>query len=142
MTIEIFYFYTDDTSSNEEIEGKDLVYKTYIKNSRIHRLDGPAVEHKDGSKEYYVEGKRHRLDGPAVEYVGVYKLYYVEGKLHRLDGPAMEYKNGSKYYFVNDVNVTDKLEGLKEEDIPKYLYMLSVWIKHTCLNKLISIVFY
>jgi hypothetical protein len=33
----------------------------------LHRLDGPAVEHKNGHKEWWVNGLLHRLDGPAVE---------------------------------------------------------------------------
>ena len=91
-----------------------------------HRLDGPAVEYTDGSKEYYVYGKLHRLDGPAREWSDGQKEYYVEGKLHRLDGPAIEYPNGLKEYYVNDVIVTNKLKGIKEEDIPKYLKILLI----------------
>lgn len=34
----------------------------------LHRLDGPAVEHPDGSKEWWVRGKRHRHSEPAVEH--------------------------------------------------------------------------
>ena len=47
----------------------------------LHRIDGPAMEFADGSKEWYVEGKRHRLDGPAmyVGYVGGYTAWYVHG---------------------------------------------------------------
>ena len=33
----------------------------------MHRLQGPAVEHDDGSKEWYQKGLLHRLDGPAKE---------------------------------------------------------------------------
>ena len=126
MTIEMFYVYTDDTISNEEIEGKNFWYKEHFKGNKHHRLDGPAVEYKNGHKEYFIEDKRHRLDGPAVEHPSGYKEYWVEDKYHRLDGPAIEHPSGFKRYFVNGVEVTDKLKGIKEEEIPKYLRILSL----------------
>jgi hypothetical protein len=46
----------------------------------LHRLDGPAVEHADGFKSWWVEGRRHRLDGPAIECADGYKAWWVEGK--------------------------------------------------------------
>ena len=34
---------------------------------RPHRLEGPAIERTDGSKDWLVYGVRHREDGPATE---------------------------------------------------------------------------
>jgi hypothetical protein len=48
--------------------------------SNLHRLDGPAIEYKDGTKEWCVDGKCHRLDGPAVEYKNGTKEWWVNGK--------------------------------------------------------------
>jgi len=82
---------------------KDNGYACYYADEEmtvIHRLDGPAVEHADGSKAWFVDGKRHRLDGPAFEYADGFKTWWVEGKRHRLDGPAMECTNGSKAWYV------------------------------------------
>ena len=45
-----------------------------------HRLDGPAVEYRDGRKWWYVDGKKHRLDGPAFEGTEGTKHWYVDGK--------------------------------------------------------------
>jgi hypothetical protein len=45
----------------------------------LHRLDGPAIESANGTREWFVNGKRHRLDGPAVEYADGYKFWYVNG---------------------------------------------------------------
>ena len=73
-----------------------------------HRLDGPAVEWADGSKEWYVEGKHHRLYGPAVDWASGYKAWWVEGKLHRLDGPAVECSDGSKSWYVEGEYMTEK----------------------------------
>ena len=127
MTTEIFYHYTDGTISTKKIKHNKQLYCTeYFKDNRLHRSDGPAREYSDGTKEYSVEGKWHRLDGPAIEYANGHKEYFVEGKRQRLDGPAIEYASGDKEYLVNGVDVTDKLKDVKEEDIPKYLRMLSL----------------
>jgi len=73
--------------------------KFYYKDKRMtifHRTDGPAVEHANGYKEWFVDGKRHRLDGPAVEYAYGAKLWYVDGKLlseeqfNALTAPTLE----------------------------------------------------
>ena len=37
----------------------------YDASGRRHRLDGPAVERADGTREWWANGQRHRLDGPA-----------------------------------------------------------------------------
>ena len=34
----------------------------------FHCLDGPAVEHANGSKTWFIKGYRHRVDGPACEW--------------------------------------------------------------------------
>lgn len=106
MTIQISYYYTDYTMSYCEIKYKSIWFKEYRKHNMLHRLDGPVREFTNGSKEYWVENKLHRLDGPAIEY-----------------GDGFE---PSKEYYVNDVNVTDKVKDLKEEDILRYLKVLSI----------------
>ncbi|KKM97673.1 hypothetical protein LCGC14_1165670 [marine sediment metagenome] len=44
-----------------------------------HRLDGPAIEYKDGTKYWYVDDKLHRLDGPALEFADGYESWYING---------------------------------------------------------------
>jgi hypothetical protein len=63
----------------------------------LHRLGGgPAVEHADGGKAWYVDGQRHRLDGPAVEEADGSKAWYVDGKhlsekaFNALSAPTLE----------------------------------------------------
>ena len=84
-----------------------------------HRLDGPAVEWENGSKEWYVEGNRHRLDGPAIEHKGGTKWWYVDGKRHRLDGPAIEHEGGTKWWYVDDklLPMEEVEEWLEENNI-------------------------
>ena len=52
----------------------------YNLEDQFHREDGPAVEHKDGYKAYYINGEKHRENGPAVEYKDGSKSYYIKGR--------------------------------------------------------------
>lgn len=63
----------------------------------LHNPRGPAIEYKNGYKEYYVKGVRHRLDGPAL-IEGTRKEFWVNGKRHNLLGPAVEYFNYREYW--------------------------------------------
>jgi len=62
---------------------------------QLHRLDGPAIEGSNGSKDWYQNGQRHRLDGPAFEGANGDKYWYQNDQHHRLDGPAIEGTDGS-----------------------------------------------
>ena len=55
----------------------------------LHRVDGPAVIKKDGTKMWYYNGIRHRADGPAITTVNKSQEWHVNGVLHREDGPAV-----------------------------------------------------
>ena len=55
--------------------------KSYYKNGKRHRLNGPAVEFFDGSRHWYYEGRLHRLNGPAKEHSDGWKNWYYEGRL-------------------------------------------------------------
>lgn len=54
-------------------------------------------------------GQLHRLDGPAVEYKDGEQRWYRYGVLHREDGPAIEYRDGSSYWFLDGQRITDPL---------------------------------
>jgi hypothetical protein len=47
---------------------------------KIHRLGGPAFEHTDGTREWWVDCNRHRLDGPAVEWSSGGSQWWVNGE--------------------------------------------------------------
>ena len=80
------------------IQMQDYEYHVNEK-GEVHRNDGPAVIHKDGSKHWYKNGKRHRIDGPAIEWGNGAKEWYQNDDLHRDDGPAIEWLDGDKWYF-------------------------------------------
>jgi hypothetical protein len=79
------------------------------------------VEYLYGTKEWFKEGKLHREDGPAIEHENGLKEWWVEDILHRTDGPAVEYPNGSKEWWIEgkqiptEINITNKLYLGKEK---------------------------
>ena len=94
--------------------------KAWALNGLWHRADGPAVEMADGSKQWWVDGKRHREDGPAVERADGSKEWWVDGQRHRLDGPAVEQADGFKAWWVDgqwhrlDGPAIERADGSKE----------------------------
>jgi len=98
---------TEESFYDVEMDDDGNIYY-YNENYRLHRLNGPAVEHIDGYKEYWVDGKRHRLDGPAIIYPNGTEEYWVDDKLHRLDGPAIIWYDGSKEYWINGKELNKK----------------------------------
>ena len=66
------------------------------RNGQLHRIDGPAVIHANGSRSWFQDGLRHRTDGPAIVRADGSKVWYQNGKLHRTDGPAIEWHDGTK----------------------------------------------
>ena len=50
------------------------------KSGQVHRIGSPAVEFKDGSKEWYVSGLAHREDGPAIEWADGTNRWFINGE--------------------------------------------------------------
>jgi hypothetical protein len=96
MNKESKFYYRDGTTSN--------LYR--YRGRILHRVDGPAVEYTNGSREWRVDGKLHRIGGPAIEYTGVGE-WWVDGKMHRTDGPAVEYTGGSKEWWIDHERYTE-----------------------------------
>ena len=78
-----------------------------------HRIDGPAREYANGSKEWYIHGERHRIDGPACEWSDGDKWWYLNGKRHRTDGPAIEEPNRRRCWYINGIETTKISDFLK-----------------------------
>jgi len=49
-------------------------------NNEYHRVDGPAIEYRNGEKHWVLNGIRHRSDGPAIEYAHGAKAWWLNGK--------------------------------------------------------------
>ena len=78
------------------------------KNGELHRLDGPAVEGANGSKEWWLNGRLHREGDPAFEGVNGGKYWYLNGVLHREGGPAVELASGYKRWYLNGIQYKTK----------------------------------
>jgi len=65
----------------QEYTVKVYDYKTeWYQNGKLHRIDKPAIEYKNGSKFWYQNGEKHRTDGPAVEFSSGNVEYWENGK--------------------------------------------------------------
>src|ERR1039457_6017374 len=82
----------------------------------------------NGTKTCMRDGKIHRKGGPAIEYVNGIKYWYVDGVCHREDGPACEdpvsgynqwWLNGIRY---SEENHKSKLQGLAAVPEATYNY--------------------
>ena len=80
----------------------------YNDQGKLHRTDGPAVEYRDGSVEWYLHGKRHREDGPAID-----------GPQHFIAGPPPE------EYYLHDIKLSEeeylKITQSPKNELPLYL---------------------
>ena len=72
----------------------------------------------NGDKAWYLNGKLHREDGPAIEHSDGNNFWYLNGKYHREDGPAVEYADGDKYWYLNGKRLTEE-EFLLNKSKPK-----------------------
>jgi hypothetical protein len=91
----------------------------------LHRLDGPAIEWRSGTKEWYQNNKLHRLDGPAYTTNAGYKEWRFRGSIHREDGPAIIYVSGRKEWRVDGIQYRTKEEyfdALSDEAKAKCLF--------------------
>ncbi len=72
------------------------------------------------------DGDFHRLDGPAVEYKNGTKYWYQNGYLHRLDGPAIATADGIKSWYINGEKYSEQewFEALTLEQQTYYLFKL------------------
>jgi len=88
----------------------DVGNKYWYLDSKLHRIDGPAVEYTDGSKYWFLNDEYHRENGPACEDANGTKSWFLNGKLHRIDGPAVECVDGYKTYWINGKEVTKEAQ--------------------------------
>ena len=74
---------------------------------QLHRDEGPAVEHSDGTKLWFQNGLRHRTDGPAIEWANGTKEWFQNGQRHCIDGVAIDYANGCKRWLIHGVEMSE-----------------------------------
>ena len=108
-------------SKERKIQFKDKVI--WLKNGKLHREDGPAIEKADGTKEWRIHGKLHREGGPAIKIPGEYEAWQIHGELHRGDGPAFEKVNGDKSWYLYGKLHRKKGPAVEKADGSKHWYL-------------------
>ena len=98
-------------------------------------MSNPVIDEHGTKRWYNSDGKLHRLDGPAVEHVYGNKCWFNNGKLHRLDGPAVEWADGDKSWWIYDIKYVFE-EWL--ELIPNKFVYLSFYHQKTYYLKIIG----
>jgi hypothetical protein len=112
------------TDFDQELEFPDRF--EYSRRGRFHRLNGPAIEFKDGSEEWSLNGKRSRETETGFPEAAVIRViagqvvlqqWWLRGILTRniLDGPAIERKNGTIVRNAQDVIIDFIDEGSTRE---------------------------
>lgn len=85
-----------------------------------HYRYGPAIEHRNGTKIWYMRNKVHRSDGPAIICFDGAEMWCQNGMLHREDGPAIIYPNGCAIWYqngeINRRNISGKIEFFAYEN--------------------------
>lgn len=90
---------------------------------RAHRVGGPAVEHRNGTKKWFQKGSLHRRGAPAVMLANGCEKWFINGKYHRVDGPADDKRSDGKVrWFVQGEQIYtyrrfQLLTGCSDEDI-------------------------
>ena len=92
--------------SSREISAATGTVRYRLKNTFLHRIDGPAVEFKSGTKEWWENGLRHRIGKPAIEWAGGNEEWYVNGKRHREGAPAVILHDRPNQFWLNGVQLT------------------------------------
>lgn len=78
----------------------------WLLDGQLHREDGPALVHQDGTTEWYLNGVLHRQGEPAVERVHGMKEWWSKGIRHREEGPAIVYSQTVASYWLDGVMYT------------------------------------
>ena len=61
-----------------------------------------------GATFWYLDGKLHREDGPAVEHSTGTKEWWINNELHREDGPAHEGASGKREWWLHGKKVREE----------------------------------
>ena len=78
----------------------------------IHRADGPAIIHPDGSLEWWFHGNLHRVGGPAATRPNGIEEWWFHGNLHRVGGPAVTWPDGSLEWHEHGVRKEPEVEAV------------------------------
>lgn len=92
----------------------------YMVDDLYHREDGPAIISAD-AEEWWYKGFRHRVIGPAIQYKNGDREWFVDGKRHRVKGPAI-IKDGQLEWWQNNMRYRENGPHVITEDGDLYWY--------------------
>ena len=101
------------------------------KQGLLHRKNGPAVEHANGSKEWYFDGLLHCEVGPAIEYADGYKEWWLKGNRYNTE---TEWKK-AKWHFglkestdnIDISNIINDINDYEESQMEVDGYGSQIW---------------
>ncbi len=95
----------------------------------LHRDDGPAIIHADGTQRWFQHGERHRDGGPAWIWPDGAQHWYQHHMLHRDDGPALIWPDGRQEWYQHDhLHRDDGPAAIKPDGTQK-------WYQHGKLHR-------
>ena len=105
----------------------------YNDKEQLHREDGPAEINPLYQLEcWYYEGKYHRVDGPAVKHKDGHCEWWHHGVRHRADGPAIIWDDGETHWYYKGAKLS--LIGIPAEVTIKG-FPLSLYLSYLRLKK-------
>ncbi len=113
------HYYEEPSFYDVEIDDDGNV-RYYNERGQLHRLDGPAVERADGTKEWYQDDMPHREDGPALELSNGGRGWFEDGLKHRLDGPAIIWPDGTKEWWVQGIFVGTSMSRFTQKKFERW----------------------
>lgn len=63
----------------------------WVENGQVHREDGPAWVHGNGTVEYFIRGKLHKEDGPARTHSDGSKEFWFNGEYQGVERDGVFY---------------------------------------------------
>jgi len=92
------------------------------KNRDIYMNKSKMYINEYGDKEYRdLKNQLHRVNGPAIEWKNGTKFWFKEGGYHRIDGPAIEWSNGYKYWCILN-------EFLEEKEFNSWISRIKIFV--------------
>lgn len=107
----IYALYAEAIDANNQESPPVTVHrdgtKQWFLNGKLHRIGAPATMWPNGTNFWYQHGKLHRDDAPAIEWANGDKEWWHHDKRHRSNGPAIEYADGLKAWYLNGEHYAD-----------------------------------
>lgn len=114
--VNIFELYTE-SAEQPQMHVDNFGIKRWRLNTKLHRIDGPAIEYPNGSKEWYHNGRMHRVDGPAGEYSDGSKTWYIRGVIYtdinKWAQAALKYEGKEP----TDEMIEQKMQQVMQQDL-------------------------